>query len=144
LELDVSAFLTQVLGTRVTYVGIAYNNTTEYPDFAGRCSRLLIGIEAITPRAALTFGAQHFTPHAYYLVRDCSGRYVLQEIQDLQIDPKPELVAVRAFTGSPFPSDPIGTVYAGGFDTNRNPVHNTAWLYKGVPRTAGDDRIWRR
>jgi hypothetical protein len=34
---------------------------------------------------------------------------------------------------SPFPTDPPGTVYAGGFDTDGNPVHNTAWLYKGVP-----------
>jgi len=132
-ELDVSSFLTQTLGTRATYAGIAYNNTTEYPDATGRCVRRLIGLETITPRFPQTFGKQHFDPNAYYLIRDCSGRYALREIQDVQIDPKPELVAVRALTVSPFPSDPAGTVYAGGFDANANPVHNTAWLYKGTP-----------
>lgn len=132
-ELNVSSFLTESLGTRVTYAGIAYNDTTEYPDPAGGCSRRLIGLEALTPRAPRTFGKQRFNPNAYYLIRDCSGRYALGEIQDLQIDPKPELVAVRALAPSPFPSDPSGTVYAAGFDANANPVHNTAWLYKGVP-----------
>ena len=58
----------------------------------------------------------------------CYGKF-----KDSQIEPKPDLVAVRTLTLSPFPTDPVGTVYAGGFDANRNPVHNTAWLYKGVP-----------
>jgi hypothetical protein len=133
LDLNVSEFLTQALGTKATYAGIAYNNATAYPDPVGHCSRLLIGLEVVTPQAAQTFGKSRFSPNAYYLVRDCGGGYVLREIQDRQIDPKPELVAVRTLAVSPFPSDPPGTVYAGGFDTNKIPVHNTAWLYKGIP-----------
>jgi hypothetical protein len=39
---------------------------------------------------------------------------------------------VRALAVSPFASDPVGTVYAGGFDANNNLVHNTAWLYRGI------------
>jgi hypothetical protein len=133
LELNVSQFLTQALGTKATYAGIAYNDTTAYPDPDGRCSRLLIGLEVITPGAPGTFGPKHFSPNAYYLVRNCNGGYALREIEDKQIDPKPELVAVRALALSPFATDPAGTIYAGGFDTNDVEVHNTAWLYKGIP-----------
>jgi hypothetical protein len=132
LDLDVSAFLTQALGTEANYAGIAYNDTTEYPDSAGRCSYRLIGIEVITPRVSETFGKHQFNPNAHYLIRDCSGDYALREIQDVQIVPKPVLVSVRALAVSPFASDPVGTVYAGGFDANNNPVHNTAWLYRGI------------
>jgi hypothetical protein len=134
LELDVSAFLTAALGTETTYAIVPYNMMTGYP--AGGCLRLLLGLEAITPQAPETFGKQRFNPHAYYLVRDCDGAYALREIRDLQIVPPPELVAVRTLAVSPFQSDPAGTVYAGGFDANYNPVHNTAWLYKGVPTAA--------
>ena len=57
----------------------------------------------------------------------------MREIRDKQITPEPQLVSVRTLAVTPFSSDPPGTVYAGGFDANHNPVHNTAWLYKGVP-----------
>lgn len=131
LELEVSSFLTNALGTKTTYAIVAYNDMTQYPYPAGSCARLLLGLEANTPEASQTFDRHN--PNAYYLVRDCSGRYVLHEIRDSRIEPKPELVSVRTLAVSPFQSDSPGTVYAGGFDANRNPVHNTAWLYKGVP-----------
>jgi hypothetical protein len=66
-------------------------------------------------------------------VRACNGSYSLQEIFDPQLVPRTWLGAVRAFAPSPFLSDTAGTLYAGGFDTNFNPVHNTARLYKVVP-----------
>ena len=71
LELDVSEFVGSVLSTPVTYAGIAYNDTIEYPDQAGKCATRLLGIEAITRGAARTFGRQHFNANGYYLVRDC-------------------------------------------------------------------------
>lgn len=131
LELDVSAFLTKALGTQATYAIVGYNNMTKYPDPASGSS-LLIGIQVATPQLAGTF--YRHDPDAHYLVRDSSGGYGLREIRDLAIEPKPQLVSVRTIAVSPFQSDPAGTVYAGGFDANRNPVHNTAWLYKGVPQ----------
>lgn len=133
LELNVSSFLTQALGTETTYAGIAYNDTTEYPGRDRRCPFRLIGMEAITPNADDTFGKFKFNPDAHYLVRDCRGNYTLREIHDPGIVPNPQLVAVRALALSPFAADPIGTIYAGGFDANNNLVHNTAWLYRGVP-----------
>jgi len=133
LELDVSAFLTKALGTRAGYGIVAYNNMTEYPDASKRFPSLLMGFEVFTPRASRTFGAKFLNPDAHYLVRDSDGNYTLREIQDLGITPKPQLESVRTIAVSPFASDPPGTLYAGGFDCNSYPVHNTAWLYRGEP-----------
>jgi len=132
LDLNVSAFLTKALGTDATYGIVAYNNMTKYPDAAKADCSLLIGLETATPRAARMVAGRH-NPNAYYLVRDCNGGYFLREICDLQIKPKPMLESVRTLAVSPFPSDPAGTVYAGGFDANGTAAHNTAWLYKGLP-----------
>ena len=133
LELDVSAFLSAALVTKATYAFAAYNDMTPYPASAPGCPQYLIGLEARTPDANETFGKYHYHPFAHFLVRACDGTYSLHEIVDPRIVPKPWLGAVRTFVLSPFASDPPGTVYAGGFDTHFTPVHNTAWLYKGVP-----------
>ena len=133
MEVNVSSLLSAALGTEATYAIVAYNVMTEYPDPARGCSRLLIGLETITPQGAGTFGRQRLDPRGHYLVRDCDGHYAVHEVRDSQITPPPELVSVRTFAVSPFSSDAPGTVYARGFDANSNPVHNTAWLYKGVP-----------
>ena len=47
LALLAAAIVGSVLGTPVTYAGIAYNDTIEYPDQAGKCATRLLGIEAI-------------------------------------------------------------------------------------------------
>ena len=104
-------------------------------DPAGTCTRYLIGLEVTTPDAPETFNRKD--PKAHFLVRDCSGGYTLHEIHDPQIVPQPQLVSVRSLAVSPFPDDPRGTIYAGGFDANHNKVHNSAWLYKGVPAAVG-------
>jgi hypothetical protein len=133
LELNVSSFLTEALGVKTTYAIVAYNNMPEYPGAARDCPVLLLGLESVAPQADVWFGEQHFNSHAYYLVRQCDGTYGLREVRDEQIKPQPQLVSVRTFAVTPFAADPPGTVYAGGFDANYNPVHNTAWLYKGTP-----------
>ena len=69
-------------------------------------------------------------------MRDCMGNYTVHWVYDPSLHPVPELVAVRAIAVSPFSQDPPGTIYAGGFDAGNAPtpgVHNTAWLYRGVP-----------
>jgi hypothetical protein len=133
LELDVSSFLTRALGTKTSYAIVAYNKMTKYPDAGGLCAHLLMGIEAKTPGHPRAFGKQRYNPHAHFLVRDCDGTYSVHKIFDPAISPEPVLVATRSLVVSPFLSDALGTLYAGGFDTNHNPVHNSAWLYKGVP-----------
>jgi hypothetical protein len=61
------------------------------------------------------------------------GHYSSVEIVDPGITPKPALVATRTLILSPFPSDPPGTLYAGGFDAGNIRPHNSAWLYRGTP-----------
>jgi hypothetical protein len=131
-EINVSDFLTRELGTKATYAIVAYNDMTAYPGPGNDCVGLLMGLEVNTPKLSTSF--YRHGPDAQYLIRDREGRYALREICDLQISPKPILVSVRTMIMSPFPSDPLGTVYAGGFDANGDPVHNTAWIYKGVPK----------
>jgi hypothetical protein len=41
-----------------------------------------------------------------------------------------EPVSVRTFAVSPFPEE-AGAVYAGGYDANDTPAHDTAWLARG-------------
>jgi hypothetical protein len=136
LELDVASLLTVALGAKTTYAIVAYNKMTKYLDVKGACSRLLMGIEAKTPDNPRAFGKQGYDPRAHFLVRECDGSYSVQQIADAGISPEPALVATRSIVISPFSTEPAGTLYAGGFDANHNPVHNTAWLYKGVPTVA--------
>lgn len=130
-ELDVSSYLSEALGTKATYAIVAYNDMTPYPGSSEFCPNLLMGFEVNTPQAPQTFFRHDVAAH--YLVRDCNGGYAVREIRDFQTAPKPRLVSVRTLAMSPFLSDPPGTIYAGGFDANAEPVHNTAWLYKGIP-----------
>ena len=63
-----------------------------------------------------------------YLVRHCDGSYNIYAIHDL--DP---LRAIRSIVVSKFPGDPVGTLYAGGYDADNQPAHNTNWVYRGLP-----------
>jgi hypothetical protein len=47
------------------------------------------------------------------------------------------LVATRAIIASPFAND-ADTIYFAGFDANRRPAHNTAWIFR-----AGKARVTR-
>jgi len=45
------------------------------------------------------------------------------------------LVATRSIRVSPFPSD-TGTLYFAGYDANKAPAHNTAWIFRASFATA--------
>lgn len=137
VELDVPQFLSGVLHTEATTAIVAYNDMTIYPTADTVCPSLLMGFSVHTPNEPGTFASTHKYPGAGFLVRDCKGSYTVNWVQDASLNPVPKLVAVRAISLSPFAQDPAGTIYVGGFDAGNAPaqgVHNTAWLYKGVPR----------
>jgi hypothetical protein len=136
VELNVADFLSRALGTEVDSAIVGYNDMTIYPTRAPACPDLLIGFSARTPNAGTTFGATRKYAGGGFLLRDCRGNYAVEWITDPVVRPVPYLVAVRAISLSPFSQDPPGTIYAGGFDAGNAPppgVHNTAWLYKGIP-----------
>ena len=131
VELDTVAFASKALNVTVDDTLVAYNDMVSYGPAA--CpSRLLGGFHANAPGAP---GALNNTwyPGANILIRDCKGAYTSVAVVDPAVKPTPALLAVRTIALSPFSQDPAGTIYVGGFDAGGVTVHNTAWLYKGVP-----------
>jgi len=136
VELNVADFLSGILHTEATTAIVAYNDMTIYPTADPACASTLMGFSVHTPNEPVTFASTQKYTGAGFLVRDCKANYTVQWVNDPSLHPVPELVAVRAITLSPFSEDPPGTIYAGGFDAGNAPlpgVHNTAWLYRGVP-----------
>jgi len=129
-EINLSAVLSKQWDTPVGYMIAGYNDMLNYHDPITSDSLTLIGFEAATPKLDGNF--HHFNPSAHYVVRQSNAQYLVREIADHSQDFKPVLESVRTMVNSPFPDDPPGTVYAGGFDCNSVPVHNMAWIYRGV------------
>jgi hypothetical protein len=129
-ELPISIFLRRRWDTKVGYVVAGYNDMLRYVDPVRSESLTLIGFEAATPE--LPGKLKRYNPAAHYLVRSSDGRYSICEIADHSLDYSPGLESVRSMVNSPFSQDPPGTVYACGYDANAVPVHNTAWIYRGV------------
>lgn len=130
VDMDVSALLSEKLHTNATYGITAYNNMATLPGPNG-CTRYAMGVEANTPRDPKAY-LGHLAG-AYMLIRECDASYTLHEVVDTSLSPKPSIESLRAVIPSPFADDPAGTLYAGGYDCNAKPAHNTAWLYRGVP-----------
>ena len=130
LELNISDYLSRTLGTKVGFADAGYNDMLLYKTKTGSTC-LLLGMEMAAPQLPGNFCG--FNPDAMYLTRMPDGKFYCAEIVDKSLKTKPALVAVRSMVNSPFKQDPPGTVYASGFDANRNKVHNTAWIYRGVP-----------
>jgi hypothetical protein len=143
VDLDAASFLSGVLHTAVTTMIVAYNDMTAYPTADPACPSLLMGFSVHTPNEPATFSATHKYAGGGFLVRDCKGQYTAQWVKDPAVRPVPRLVAVRAISLSPFSDESPGTIYVGGFDAGNAPdpgVHNTAWLYRGVPSPVASRR----
>jgi hypothetical protein len=78
----------------------------------------------------------NFLATAKYLVRHADGSYDVYSMEDPTLPKAPPRVSVRTMAISPFPEDQGAVVYAGGFDCNNTPVHDTAWALRGSPATA--------
>lgn len=135
-DLNVLTYASRELHTAVRAVIVAYNDMTPYPPApqpgVSPGSLLIGGYDAKTPQSPDGLGPLHKAPGAYVLIRDPHGGYRSLEVLDPAITPTPALVATRTITLSPFPSDPPGTIYAGGFDAGQLTPHNSAWLYCGT------------
>jgi hypothetical protein len=126
-ELDIPQFLAQHWGNlRTSYVIAAYNDIYPVTNPRSGVTEYLIGLQAHSPRKGEGRSA-------WYLVRDSKARYTLRQVRPLtKSDPRApsKLVAVRAITLSPFPSDSDSILYFGGYDANHRPAHDSAWLYR--------------
>jgi hypothetical protein len=138
-ELDIADFLRRRWGMRASYVIAAYNDMAKIPDSAGG-EALLIGVEAFIPPAApvapghrtISVGYGRLEADGWYLVRRASGHYDLRQVP---APPDSGLVSVRTILASPFARQK-GWVYFGGYDANKVPAHNTAWIIGGPEAAA--------
>ncbi len=132
-DLDLHDFLSKAWGMDVGYTIAAYNNMTEVNDNRGE-DLFLIGLEAfIPPETQVPAGHRLFNPgrgrlegDAWYLIRSPNGNYDLR-----RVPPRPgqAMVSTRSIVASPFHGDAI---YFGGFDANKAPAHNTAWIVRAT------------
>jgi poly(A) polymerase len=137
-ELDIPAFLNSTWATKVGYVIAAYNDMTVVS--APRSdAKTLIGIEAFLP-ASSPVPAGHarvdgLDGGGWYFVRAADRHYDLRKIGSTHPFTGAPLVATRTIAASPFPND-ADTIYFAGFDANKRPAHNTAWILRaGANRT---------
>jgi hypothetical protein len=137
-ELDLPDFLRQHWGMPASYVIAAYNDMAKIPDPVGGTA-LLIGIEAFIPQRAelaaghgvVSVGYGRLEAGGWYLVRRANGYYDLRQV----VAPDRSLVATRTIRLSPFPED-RNAVYFAGYDANKAPAHDTAWIYRSTTAAA--------
>ena len=75
---------------------------------------------------------------AWFLVRWPDGTYELHRVAAASAHPP---VAARTVAASPSLGDG-GTVYLGGFDANKAPAHNTAWIAAGRLNAMLNEAHW--
>lgn len=132
-EVNLDDLLGQVWGTRPGYVITAYN------DMAKIGGAVLMGTMAFVPRnvaispghSVLDVGYGQVETGAWYLVRWPNEHYDLRQIAAGFTQPA---VATRSIVASPFASDPA--VYFAGYDANKAPAHDTAWVARASVATA--------
>jgi hypothetical protein len=134
-ELDLGQILARAWGMRVNYTIAAYNDMTRVhvPD---RGDVLLLGLMAFIPRNVLIaaghsvvdVGYGQVESGAWYLVRWPDGHYDLHRVAASFDQP---LVAARTIRASPFIGD-RDAIYFAGYDANKAPAHNTAWIARGT------------
>jgi hypothetical protein len=133
-ELDLDDFLTRSWGMRVGYAIAAYNDMTRARN------ALLLGLMAFIPRSTpipaghsvVDVGYGQVESGAWYLVRWPGGRYDLHRVVANFAQP---LVATRTIRVSPFAGEGE-TIYFAGYDANKAPAHNTAWVARARLPTA--------
>jgi hypothetical protein len=138
-ELDLANFLHQRWGMPASYVIAAYNSMEKVRDPAGG-EALLIGIEAFIPAQAqipaghdvVSVGYGRLEAGGWYLVRRSNGHYDLRQIT---AGPGRALVATRSIQASPFPQE-RDAVYFAGYDANKVPAHDTAWIMRSTTAEA--------
>ena len=138
-EIDLPDFLRQHWGMSASYVIAGYNNMARVRDPAGG-ETLLIGIEAFVPAQAqiaaghdlVNVGYGRLEAGGWYLVRRSNGHYDLRQITAA---PGRALVATRSIQASPFPQD-RDAVYFAGYDANKVPAHDTAWIMRSTTAEA--------
>jgi hypothetical protein len=132
-EVDLPDFLGRQWGMPVGYVIAAYNDMAKARDPGGG-EALLIGLEAFIPmrvpiaagHEVVNVGYGRLEAGGWYLIRHPAGPY---ELRQVGAPPGQALVAIRSIRVSPSPEEGPA-VYFAGYDANKAPAHNTAWIIR--------------
>ena len=87
------------------------------------------GIAPAAGHRTVDVGYGRLDAGGWYLVRHPDRHYDLHSI-DLAGSADRPLVATRAIRASPFAND--AAVYFGGYDANKAPAHDTAWIVRSA------------
>ncbi len=142
VEVDMPAFVTGQWGVKVVAGMGAYNEFAPYtlPDTGEKV--WLFGFEsaysaAVAKRLPPAFRLvendnppRHFDARAFYFIRRVNSGIINFEAMEVTDPRKPTLVSVRTMVVSPFAEDHGQAFYFAGYDCNRIPSHNTAWIYR--------------
>ena len=134
-EADLPDLLGRQWGMPVGYVIAAYNDMAKVRDPDGG-EALLIGLEAFIPMRApiaaghsvVNVGYGRLEAGGWYLVRHPNGSYELRQVGAAL---GRALVAIRSIRVSPFPEEGQA-VYFAGYDANKAPAHDTAWIFRST------------
>jgi hypothetical protein len=142
IEVDMPELVTRLWGVKVVAGMGAYNEFLPYtlPD-TGQTVWLFGFESAFSPVLAKSLPPdfrlveydnppRHFDARGFYFIRRIKNGSVTYEAEEISDPRKPTLVSVRTIAVSPFPEDHGQAFYFGGYDCNKVPSHNTAWIYR--------------
>ena len=122
-------------GALVPFMFGPYNFFMPVTNPATHAQEYILGLEEVVigpsiPKAQPTKGIGGFYAGALYAVRDAHAGYTIHEVNGRHAPGKPNLVSVRSYALSPFPSDNGRVVYFGGYDGNWVKSQDTAWIFR--------------
>jgi len=127
-------------GNPVYYVGAAFNDMLPVVDPDTGDTVYLIGINAWIGGVDFPIWTGKpiggFYAGAMYAIRDKNGNYWLNEVNGPHDGIKPPLVAVRAYSRSPFKNEEQKAVYFAGFVGDYGPSPNTSWVFRSTTANA--------
>lgn len=132
MELDIPRYFASAWGLPrlATPIPAAYNAIVAVRDPGSGETAHLAGLWVEHPDSR-----EPFMTGSHYLVRWPDGSFSHGDAFDAveSFPGGPRLRATRAIAPSPFFQEEGRAVYLGGYDTGREPSHNTAWILRGTP-----------
>jgi len=122
-------------GTTVDYLLGAYNDFLEIYNPTANEYYHIVGFESIIQGGNYPSWNGYYSG-ALFALRNSSGEYILEEVNESISFNDSELVATRCYAESPFNNE--NAIYFGGFDPNGFLSTNKAWIYKKINNLNGD------
>jgi len=123
-------------GARVPFLFGPYNFFLPVTDPETHEQKYLLGLDVLVVDPSVSKAERNangpggWYAGALYAVRDSRANYSIREVNERHQPGKPNLVSVRSYALSPFPSDNGQVIYFGGYDGNWVTNQDTAWIFR--------------